>query len=111
MDMAQSTFEIIDRGTDRETLDYNGLHYWLDLTSDPQNSIGWVVMDQHGVRDLCTVAEAASVPGAREYVIERTREAAKRALVRALENGWPKEPIAALNADLAEASGDGLPGE
>src|SRR5438309_4700464 len=35
-----SAIEITDQGTDRETLVTNGRRYWLDLTADPQNSIG-----------------------------------------------------------------------
>lgn len=97
-------FEITDQGTDREILLHNGLRYWLDVTSDPGNAIGWVVEDQHGVQDLCTVAEASSVPGAREYVRERTREGIKRAHAAATEHGWPPAVVQALLNELREAA-------
>lgn len=100
--MAQ-TYEITERGTDRETLAFNGLRYWLDLTSDPQNSIGWVVEDERHAVDLCEVAEAAAVPGAREYVIERTRAGIKRAIDRASEFGYDTDAVQSLRDELEEA--------
>jgi hypothetical protein len=100
----QSTYEITDQGTDREALVFDGLRYWLDLIGDPQNSIGWVVEDPYGVQAPLQVGEAATVPGAREYVIERTREAIEKAQARAAENGWPTAPVEALRAELKEVA-------
>lgn len=102
-----STYEITDPGTDREALVYGSLRYSLDLTGDPQNSIGWVV-ESHGdpgyyTSDTCTVTEAASVPGAREYVIERTRAGIERAIEQAGEFGYDTEPIQTLKDELDEA--------
>ena len=103
MGMDKSIFEITDRGTDREALTYHGLRYWLDTTSDPQNSIGWLVEDENGSQEMCSVNEPAAVPGARDYVIERTRDGLTRAEAVAKENGWANEPVATLRLELAVA--------
>jgi hypothetical protein len=104
VDMAQ-TFEIIGQGTDSETLEFGALQYWLDISSDPRNSIGWMVKDgnAHGAQDTCSVAEVAAVPGAREYVLARTRDGIERAIDRANRDGYDAEAVQALKDELDEA--------
>jgi hypothetical protein len=95
-------YEIRDRGTDREALVYNGLRYSIDVASHPRTSVGWVVDDERGVHDTCTVGDAAVVPGARDYVIERTRMAIAGAKVHAACFDYPEEPIRRLQRELQE---------
>lgn len=95
-----SEFEIAPQG---DALTYQGLTYWLDLASDPQTSIGWVVEPPDRSGDVCTVAEVAAIPGAYAWVISRTEAALKEAAVRAQERGWSREPVARLMVELEEA--------
>ncbi len=63
-----------------------------------------MVEDEHGVQDLSDAGEAAVVPGARDYVIERTLAGIAKAHERAVENGWPMAPVESLRAELLEVS-------
>jgi hypothetical protein len=102
-------YGIRDKGTDRESLVYNGLYYSIDVAGDPHNSIGWVVEDDRGVLDTASVAEAAVVPGARDYVVERTRRAISQATARAAEYDYPRGPIRWLQRELDEVVGGRAP--